>query len=162
MKKKLLFIAIIFQILILISLVLYAYIPFFYGKEIQVVARGYDPRDIFLGNYVSLRYDFNEISENKTFKMNEKVYVVLKEHNGIYSLKNNSITNKKPKNEVFLAGNVRNTYQNKIHIYFGVEKYYTTKENAIKLQKELRKNKAIVTLSVLNGIARIKNIRINK
>lgn len=157
--------AIIFQILVLFSLLLFAYLPLYFGKEIKLEASGIDPRDVFLGNYISLRYDFNVIKSDDKYKENEILYLRLKEENGIY--KKDEIQRKKPKNGVFIKGRVKSSRKIKSEkvyrtfIEFGIEKYFSTKENAEKLQEQLLENNATITLKILNSNARIVKFEVN-
>lgn len=164
--KKTLFIAIIFQIFILCSLLLYAYLPIYFGSTIKVRASGYDPRDLLLGNYTALSYEIEEIKTQQQYKKNQIIYLTLKKHNGLHVT--DTITQTKPKNGTFLKGRVRSSYKieekelYKTFLKFGINKYYTTKENAQKLEAILRDKNATVTLKVLGGMPRIESIIVDK
>ncbi|QKF86072.1 GDYXXLXY domain-containing protein [Campylobacter blaseri] len=153
MRKFILF-GIIFQISILFSFVAFAYAPLYFGEEIKVKASGFDPRDIFLGNYVYLRYEgLNQIQTEEEFKRGKKVYLILEKEKDLY--KGKKVTHKKPKDEVFITGRV--TYQDSVlNIKFGIEKYFLPQKDALKLEKQLQSKDAVVTLGVLNGLVRIK------
>lgn len=164
--KKTLIIAIIFQILILCSLLLYAYLPIYFGSEIKVRASGYDPRDFLLGNYTALSYEIDEIKTKKQYKKNQIIYLILKKNNGLHV--KDTITQTKPKNGTFLKGRVRSSYKRdekelyRTFLKFGINRYYTTKENAQKLEDALRDKNATVTLKVLGGMPRIESIVVDK
>lgn len=164
--KKTLFIAIIFQILILCSLLLYAYLPIYFGSEIKVRASGYDPRDFLLGNYTTLTYEIEELKTKKQYKKNQIIYLTLKKHNGLHVT--DTITQTEPKSGTFLKGRAKNSYKidgeksYKTFLKFGINRYYTTKENAQKLEDDLRDKNATITLRVLGGMPRIKSIVVDK
>lgn len=164
--KKGLFFAIIFQTLVLFSLLLFAYLPLYFGKEIRLKASGVDPRDIFLGNFVALRYEFNVIKSDEKYKQNEILYLSLKKENGIF--KKDKISKNKPKNGIFLQGRVKSSFKRNINdkryesfVEFGIEKYFTTQENAENLQKQLLEKNATITLKLLNTNARVVNLKVN-
>lgn len=164
--KKGLFFAIIFQTLVLFSLLLFAYLPLYFGKEIRLNASGVDPRDIFLGNFVALRYEFNVIKSDEKYKQNEILYLSLKKENGIF--KKDKISKNKPKNGIFLQGRVKSSFKRNINdkryesfVEFGIEKYFTTQENAENLQKQLLEKNATITLKLLNTNARVVNLKVN-
>ncbi len=161
--KKPLILAIILQILVLISMLFFAYAPVKFGEEIKVKATGYDPRDLLLGNYTSLRYeDLNAFKSKKAFRRNEQIYLSLEKKGSFYAGK--SLSKEKPKNGIYLKGRVRYSSQKKdgykVYLKFGIERYYSTAKNSKNLEKKLRKKKAIVTLGVLNSLARIKDIKV--
>lgn len=163
--KKGLFFAIIFQISVLSSLLLFAYLPLYFGKEIKMKAQGVDPRDMFLGNYVALRYDINTIISETKYKENQIIYISLKKENDLYI--KDKISLEKPKSGDFIKGRVayshmsekENIYKN--HLKFGIEKYFTTKENARILEKKLIDKNATITLRILNANARIDGLLVD-
>ncbi len=162
MKKPLIF-AFIFQILILISMLFFAYAPLKLGEMIKVQATGYDPRDLLLGNYSNLRYEhISSIFTKEYFKNKEQIYLSLQKQGSFYIGK--TLSREKPNSGLFLKGRVDYSYQKddgyKTHLIFGIEKYYSTAKNSKNLEKKLRKQKAIVTLGVLNGLVRIKSVEI--
>lgn len=165
MKKGLIF-AIIFQICVLFSILIKANLPLFLGNEIKLSAKGVDPRDMFLGNYVNLEYDFNLINTEKMYKKNQIIYLSLKEKNGLYE--KDKINEIKPENGIFLQGKIissKNTKNKKIfstRIKFGIEKYYTTAKNARVLEKKLLQYDAIVSAKIFSNQARIIDIKINE
>lgn len=165
MKKGLIF-AIIFQICVLFSILIKANLPLFLGNEIKLSAKGVDPRDMFLGNYVNLEYDFNLINTDKMYKKNQIIYLSLKEKNGLYE--KDKINEIKPENGIFLQGKIissKNTKNKKIfstRIKFGIEKYYTTAKNARVLEKKLLQHDAIVSAKIFSNQARIIDIKINE
>lgn len=166
--KKSIFIAIVFQIFILISLILYAYLPLYFGEEIKVRASGHDPRDLFLGNFTALSYEIGQLKTNIKYKKNQAIYLTLKQEKGFYLA--STITETKPQQGLFLKGRVLYSYNYapskdkklyKTLLKFGVEKYFTTKKSATLLEEALREKNATITLGVLFGIPRIKSIQID-
>lgn len=166
MKKGLIF-AIIFQICVLFSILIKANLPLFLGDEIKLNAKGVDPRDMFLGNYVRLMYDFNRFKSEIKYLRGEAVYQVLKEQNGIFI--KDKISKTKPKNGIFLKGIITYSYKanfkDKLYsngVEFGIENYYTTAKNARILEKKLMQYDAIVSIKTFHNQSRIIGIKINE
>lgn len=59
MNKKLIFLLIL-PIIILLSISIYWGIAAMIGKEVKVAIRGYDPRDLLSGHYISYTIDWNK------------------------------------------------------------------------------------------------------
>ncbi len=161
--KKYVLIAVVFQILILLSMLFFAYAPLHFGTKIKLQATGYDPRDLLLGNYTNLRYiGINQIVTKEEFKNNEPIYLSLEQNGSFFVGK--TLSKNKPFKGVYLTGRVNYTskYKDGYHnrLIFGIEKYYSTAKNSQNLEKKLRDKKAIVIVGVLNGMARIEDIKI--
>ncbi|AQW86127.1 putative protein (GDYXXLXY domain) [Campylobacter pinnipediorum subsp. caledonicus] len=149
MKNKFIVFAALLQPVLLLLMVFYAFVPLYFGKEIIMQVHGYDPMDPFRGNYVNLRYDFNDINNIKK----SKNYTILEEKNNIYYTK--KITDKKPKSGIYIQG---------IYNNFGIQKYFTTEKNAIILQNKLSDPdyKAYAKIKIFKGNARIVEINFIK
>lgn len=152
------FLAIFIQPLLLVGFFIYAILPFYLGKDVYVKTQGYDPRDFLRGNYVHLRYDFND-KKIKTDELTD-IYAILEPNkDGIYETI--SINKTKPKVGVYISGKSNGYTQN-----FGVEKYFLPPEKALELQETLRdidsNTTAIAHLKIFNGDARIVGVEILK
>lgn len=167
--KKSIIIAIIFQIFILLSLLLYAYLPLYFGKEIQVRASGHDPRDLFLGNFTALSYEIGQVKTKIKYKKNQIIYLTLKPNKDFYTA--HALKETRPKQGLYLQGRVRYSYDYEptlegekrynTLLKFGIEKYFTTKKSATLLEEALREKNATITLGVIFGIPRIKSVQID-
>lgn len=158
MKFKILMSAIIFQISTLFVMLGYAYAPIYFGEEIKVDVRLYDPRDLLRGNYVRLSYDFSNLPsqyspyDSNTTVTGDKIYVKLKNIDGIYVKDDFSLT--KPQSGVFLSGRVEYSVAN-----FGIEAFFMPPDKALKMERDIRDYGALAILSVMkNGKARVKEI----
>lgn len=158
--RKILYTLILVQILILIGI--YANYRYFLSKanEIKVLACGYDPRDIFMGNYVMLNYDFSNIGYKNidTFKKGDEIYVYLNfnPEEGIF--RPIKLSKSKSEDGIFLSG----IYNGHKTIKFGIEKYYTSQKNSSELEKKLINNCLIANLAIdNNGKALIKSLSEN-
>lgn len=173
MQKRTLLMGIIgFQILILVGMFGKAFYPLWIGEEVTFKVLPRDPRDIFRGNYVDLRYSFNNINLNELkndldrlgkYRFGDKLYVELALKNGFYEPV--GIWQNPPKNNKFLQVIVEDTYGydtlQSISVNAGIESYFTSAENALNIEKLTVSDSIEVSVSVMvapDGKARIKKI----
>jgi len=166
MKLKLIFAAVVFQILAMIAMLAYAYAPIYFGKEILLQTTLYDPRDMFRGDYVHLSYGFAGIYELDKRDSNlskrqqlhgAKIYAVLKQDkDGRYKFDEYSF--EQPNGGTFLAGRVDYNTAN-----FGIEAFFMPPKKAQQMERDMMEFNATAVISVMdNGKARIKDIVIEK
>ncbi|WP_169764212.1 GDYXXLXY domain-containing protein [Campylobacter mucosalis] len=152
------FLAIFIQPLLLVGFFIYAILPLYLGKDVYVKTKGYDPRDFFRGNYVYLRYDFNDMKISADDTKLTDIYAVLEPNkDGIYETI--SINKTRPNAGVYISGKRYDYIQN-----FGIEKYFLPLEKALELEKTLRdidsNITAIAHLKIFNGDARLIDVKI--
>lgn len=158
MKNKNLAFIFAAQFIIIALMFVSAFLPVFLGKEVRLLASGFDPRDLLAGHYVRLNYDINlkakdyESSFSKFSNEKENFYISLKEEqNGLYSF-DKLYENEKPKEGLFIEA--KRTYGLNLELKH-IDKYFATKERALELEKRLLSEKIIVVAKILNGKARI-------
>ena len=166
MKLKLIFAAVVFQILAVIAMLAYAYAPIYFGKEILLQTTLYDPRDMFRGDYVRLSYGFAGIYELDKRGLNlskrrqlhgTEIYAVLKQDkDGKYKFDRYSF--ERPNGGTFLVGRVNyNTAK------FGIEAFFMPPKKARQMERDMMEFNATAVISVMdNGKARIKDIVLEK
>jgi len=156
MMKKFVYAIITAWILISCSIVVYNETILSCGAEILLKVMPYDPRDILRGDYVVLNYEINNLPPNIKSPANLQhydAYVVLKENSDkTYSI--SSLSLQKPKNGVFLKGEIygKNIYYNSI------SKYFVKEGEGRKIEKRLLKGGFVKVSVGRNGHARIKSI----
>lgn len=158
LKQKWLLIACLLQFVLIGAMFISAYLPVYFGTEVKVIAKGYDPRDLLAGHYVRLNYG---IESKEEYPKHTEVFVSLQKINENYNIFTfGEVFTKKPKNKLYIKGETQ-SYSNLIHLK-GIEKYFTTQENAQKLEKLLTQpnQEAIVTLKILDGKARITKLEV--
>jgi len=173
MQKKILLIGIItFQILILVGMLGKAFYPLWIGEEVIFRVLPRDPRDIFRGNYVDLQYTFNNINLNELandldrfgkYRFGDKLYVELALKNGFYEPV--GLWQHPPESKKFLQVIAEDTYGydtlQSISVKAGIESYFTSAENALKVEKLTLNDSVQISVSVMlapDGKARIKKI----
>ncbi|WP_108650642.1 GDYXXLXY domain-containing protein [Dongshaea marina] len=171
MKSKVTFailLAITFQLLVLIGMVLQAALPLWTGSPIEVKTIPVDPRSLFRGNYARLGYEFSRIprsafSNPAALHKGALVYVLLsKGADGLYQFSTASVT--QPSRGIFLRGRVEQArfFRNKqgyVRIRYGIEAYFAPKQKALALEKQLRSGGIALLMVAPSGKARIKAIQ---
>jgi uncharacterized membrane-anchored protein len=102
---------VLLQVALLLGIIAYRQYWVATGEKILLRTAPVDPRDIFRGDYVSLRYDISTLDLDtlgvkESFKNNEKVYVILeKSAEGVFGAK--SVSRTLPAGEKFIQGRVQ-------------------------------------------------------
>jgi len=110
MRWKFIFLVLL-QVALLAGIIAYRQYWVATGERILLRTAPVDPRDIFRGDYVSLRYDISTLDldglgAKGSFKSNEKVYVLLeKNQEGIFSAL--SVSRELPSGKRFIQGRVQ-------------------------------------------------------
>jgi uncharacterized membrane-anchored protein len=160
-NKKLFYIAIVFQVLLLSALLVNSAYPLWSGETIRLRVNPVDPRSLFRGNYVRLQYDFSGY-KNKNLRRGSTVYVELEQVGDWYDVKGYSLS--KPENGMFIKA----TYalDGWMSVKAGIEAFFTTKSEAKSIENAIRRRDssvqdvfAIVKVAP-NGKAAIQNIEI--
>lgn len=144
--------------------------------------RPIDPRSLFRGDYVRLKYEINELnldtlSGDKTFKRNDSVYVILKKQDLYWQAQ--AVFRNRPEaqtsQQVFIQGVVKSVKNKKwdvnlkaytqitrIDVSYGIENYFVPEGEGLKLERP--KPADIVTLEIAlddKGHAAIKHLLLN-
>ena len=112
--------------------------PLWFGTPIVLETIPVDPRSLFRGNYVQLKYAISDINKNLArdrFKPGEVGYVTLKEKDGIFFA--TALDHEKPKSGVYIRGRVRKVKPD-YRLKYGVEAYFMPKEKALKTERSVR------------------------
>jgi len=163
MDKKNIFIIIgIFWIIIIGGFIAFKEFTLQTGDEILLKTQPVDPRDLFRGDYVILRYDISTISTNtltyqgSDFKEDDKIYVLLNVDNQkIGTLAN--IDKSKPSEGIFIEGTVKSVYNNRLNIKYGIESYFVPEGKGREIERNLGKIYTKVTVDDF-GNAVIKSL----
>ena len=132
-RPKLAFLGIVaFQLLILLGLIGYNEITLAFGKSIVLQSAPVDPRDLFRGDYVTLRYEISIISQIpglKNVDEGDKVYVHLEQFGDVWEATRGSASFH-PEWDVFIAGEVVN-----YEIRYGIESYFVPEGKGWEIQR---------------------------
>lgn len=135
-----------------------------HGREIVLPTLPVDPRDLFRGDYVVLRY---EISHHKVpifrklLESGQAVYVSLKINGQHWTI--DEITLMKPTRGLFLQGKIsdvqKDKYQVTYGIQYGIESYFVPEGEGKKLEALREKKKLSAVINVTpEGQAKIKRL----
>lgn len=152
--RKFWILAIFFQIFVLIFFVFWAKFPIYFGNDLQIKTKVFDPRDMLRGNYVALFYEFSEIKTEDDLK-GTKIYAVFDDKKPANFKK---FSFQMPTNQNFIIGKVQHCYDDKCLIKYGIEAYFVPQKTAIFLEKQ---NEFLVNLKINNGVARIVSLDVN-
>lgn len=99
------------------------------GNEVLLKTVPVDPRDLFRGDYVILRYEISTIDANafalnvSDFKVEDKIYATLNiDKDRIGNVSN--ISKQAPESGNFIKGTVKSAYGNRLTIEYGIESYF--------------------------------------
>lgn len=162
MRRNKLFILIgIFWLIIIIGFIVTKEFTLRTGKEVLLKTVPVDPRDLFRGDYVLLRYEIsnlhlnNIITDYTDFKIGDKIYVALKKENG-YGIVS-KISRNTPKNkELFLKGITKNVRDKSLIVEYGIESYFVPEGKG----KEIERIREGKKLDVKVSIDRFGNVAI--
>ena len=144
MNKKLYFILIgLLWIMLLGGFIVIKEFTLQTGDEILLKTEPVDPRDLFRGDYVVLRYDISQIDldkfnlVNKYPKTGKKIYVTLNiGEDKVATIDDISLT--RPTKGKFIAGTISNVYGNRANVTYGIESYFVPESKGREIEKNLR------------------------
>ncbi len=152
---------IVVQVCLLVGMVALAAKPLYTGQEVRVATLPIDPRSLFRGNYARLNYDFsslpkNALAEHKRLRNGEPLYVTLTAGDkGLYEYA--GVTLEKPESGVFIRGRLQNRYSRQ-RVKYGIEAWFAPKQEALRLERELRDGAVAVLMIDSSGKAALKEI----
>lgn len=114
------------------------------GDEILLKTRPVDPRDLFRGDYVILRYEISRIDTKETtfkaadFESGDKVYVRLNvDDEQVGNLA--GIGKDKPAVGKFIEGEVVRVYGDNLEVEYGIESYFVPEGRGKEIEREMGK-----------------------
>jgi len=170
-RSKQLLLACLVPVLILLSMCVTPVYTLFNGKEIILQTMPVDPSDLFRGDYVTLRYEAEEVPKRLVEKdVVEKrqdgwgeleVYVLLEEKSGIYIPA--KVTLEEPDKGIYLKGKLNyidknNEGQEIASIGYSLDKYYLEDNTGKDWEKASTQGKILAKIKVNNGYGILTNI----
>ncbi|MFH1259608.1 MAG: GDYXXLXY domain-containing protein [Elusimicrobiota bacterium] len=169
MKKNKLFVFIgVIWLIIIVGFIVTKEFTLRTGKQVLLKTVPVDPRDLFRGDYVVLRYeisslDLNKISaDNSSFQNGDKIYLALKEENG-YGVPLKIYKNIRDDGKLYLKGTVKNVY----HVYhgyqnlivdYGIENYFVPEGKGKEIERYRGKRLEVKIAIDQFGNAAIKSL----
>ena len=135
------------------------------GQEVLLKTTPVDPRDLFRGDYVVLRYDISNIdsgtvvAERTDFKSGDRVYVGL----GIkekYAVATN-IYSTPPKDGLNIKGTLKDVGSNSFNVEYGIESYFVPEGEGKTIERQLGRSVDVKVSIDKSGNAVIKALLID-
>ena len=167
-------VALTVPLLLLIGLTVKPLWTLTYGDDVALLTVPVDPRDLLYGDYVTLRYEIEEVPKNEIsaaiLKKIDKqsnsagltVYGKLIQQGEVYVL--DSLSAKKPIGGIYLTGKLNGyDYQNadgiNVHsINFGLDSFFVPENTGKELEDLSAKGQLVAHLKVKNGYGILKEI----
>lgn len=156
-SRKVVFIVIVLlQVMFIVGLVSFKEVTLRFGKEVTLQTVPVDPRDLFRGDFVILRYDISSISpQNATIwdfpRKGDSVYVRLVESGGVWVAREVA-SNPGSDWDVFIKGTVTGSVtrasRRPITLSYGIESYFVPEDTGMPIERA-RDVKAVVSVNGL-------------
>ena len=159
MKPRAVFIILILlQLLILVGLTGYNEAILAFGKTVVLQTAPVDPRDLFRGDYIVLRYEISTLDRVPGYwQINEgdKIYVKLEKQDDVWD--DVQVSKSEPDNwYYFIAGEVEDVWDRTIRMEYGIEAYFVPEGEGREIE---RADDLKVRISInKSGKAIIKNL----
>ena len=163
-KPRLVFLIIVlFQLLILVGLVGFNEASLASGKSVVLQTVPVDPRDIFRGDYVALRYEISTLGDIpglRTLKEGDKAYVRLEQRGDVWEAAAVSESYLEEW-DVSISGEVANVWDSRIAMEYGIEAYFVPEGEGLEIQRARdlkvrvsvdRSGKAIIEGLIVDGV----------
>jgi uncharacterized membrane-anchored protein len=154
---KLLYAAVAVQLLILLGMVVKSTYPLLLGTPVEMEVMPRDPRDLFRGQYVALRYDFNTIDSlslpndldtGRVYSFGTPIYLTLKKDiNGYcvpagmwHNIPDKKLHNNLPVLKTILQNDVSlriNSYSTYLYLKAGIEDYFCSPQEAQTIEQAI-------------------------
>lgn len=179
-RTRYVILACLVPILVLIGMTVIPLYTIYKGQEIVLATVPVDPSDPFRGDYVSLRFEAEEVPVklveqeilDKQNRLNgTRVYVSLTEVDGVY--RPSKVSLEKPKKGIFLKGNYRYTGRawDPVHqleteevafIEYSLDKYFVEDDTGLEWERASMKGDILANVKVFNGYAYLIDIELKE
>lgn len=128
-SKKLFALTAIFWLVIIMGFIALKEFTIRTGEQVLLKTMPVDPRDLFRGDYIVLRYEISSLdldkilAERTDFKIDDKIYVSLKKEDN-YGIPLRVYKNIPKDEKLFLKGIVRRVHSKSVTIEYGIESYF--------------------------------------
>jgi len=132
------------------------------GQEVLLKTVPVDPRDLFRGDYVILRYEIGTLDlktipgGNQTFKPRDAVYVTLAV-GGKYAAAS-SVSAVPPAGGLFLKGTVKDTHSSRMTVEYGIESYFVPEGKGRVIERQLGRTVDVTAVVDTSGTAVIRSL----
>lgn len=152
--------------MILLGFIGYNYYTLNLGQEILLKTVPVDPRDLFRGDYVNLRYEISSIDlgnmmYDRPFVNGEEIFAILiKGEKFWFVTRVGHYSQPLQRNEVCIKGQVKSSYENRINVDWGIESYFVPEGKGRDIEREISNVSVLVSVDrTCRGL--IKELYIN-
>lgn len=135
------------------------------GTEITLQTVPVDPRDLFRGDYVVLKYPISQIdtktlpSQPHNFNIGDRIFVTLAVEHG-YAIAS-GISYAQPENALSIEGKIKNIIGNTLYIEYGIESYFVPENKGKEIEKMVGRSITVKVAVSKSGKAIIKTLLID-
>jgi uncharacterized membrane-anchored protein len=154
---------VLLQVILLVSIAGYRQYWVHAGEKVLLKTIPVDPRSLFRGDYVRLRYEISDIDTEKLpgddgFVFNDTIYVTLeKKEDGAYGA--SKVSRATPEEWPFIRGRVRYEHGSTLEVDYGIESYFVEEGKGIEIETAPETKELKVEASVLkSGKATISSL----
>ena len=164
-KKKIFILLGLFWIIIIGGFIGFKEYTLRTGQEVLLKTVPIDPRDLFRGDYVVLRYDISTIDsgsvvlERTDIKLGDRVYVGLGFKERYAFAKNIYLTT--PKDGLYIKGIVKNVSGGRLNVEYGLESYFVPEGRGKEIENQRGKNVDVEVSIDRSGNSVIKSLLID-
>ena len=158
-KKKTFLLTVAIPMFILLAMTIKPQATVFFGEEILLETKAYDPTDLFRGDYVAINFAISDVPKSMVTLPQDKVinknlYVNLKQEGNYYVVYQVSET--KPKQGVYLKGKFREIFNEfggaaNYRVDYSLDKYFVEQGSGKELEQESFKGGLVGKVKVLGG-----------
>lgn len=152
-QKSIFIFILVFWAFILITFVGYKEFTLRTGRIILLNTEPIDPRDIFRGDYVTLRYPISSIELSSSFQdVNQKnipIYVYLEKKDDNWDpVKVTTTYPLDDKQTLFLKGKIKSLQRNMAQVEYGIESFFVPEKKGYYLEKYLGTDRLKVKIAI--------------
>lgn len=132
------------------------------GREYILDTRPVDPRDLFRGDFVALRYEISSVNYC-CYQVGDTIYVMLEERNGVWRASGHEL-DPPSDGRPFIRGQVRGISAGSgrpIDVEYGIESYFVPEGTGRDIEAKIRQGGEQVRVRIVvdrSGTAAIKEI----
>jgi uncharacterized membrane-anchored protein len=155
----------VFWLLIIVGFIANKELTLRTGQEVLLKTIPVDPRDLFRGDYVILRYDLSTIDLNRlsggsqSLKQGNVVYVTLSVGEKYATV--SSVSTVQPTGGLFLKGRVKQLQWNHMTVEYGIESYFVPEGKGRTIERQLGRTMDVKVAVDASGAAVIHSLLVD-
>ena len=154
MNRRQLILLMSFPAVVILSIIAVKWFTVLFGQEILLKNEPVDPRDLFRGDYIALRYeisriDLNQIPHDSDFSIGDTIYASLSKKEKFWTIDSVSHSKRVPyEDQVCMKGKVERTFDDQVIVSWGIESYFVPEGKGRQIEQDMiaRNVSAIVSV----------------